>query len=445
MIQTGIVLALKGCPYEVSEQVEARLLSQVKNLESRMNLLRGAGKLTDATLGRYYQNTRLTDVTESNGIEGSTLELRETELAVMKGATLTGHDPAYVKDAKTLFKAFERLAELARDKNATNIEQVKEIHGLILGERPGAGVFRSEPVTIGGARHAPPANWADVMKGMEDWEKWSVERASIPAPLRATVLHAWLAHVHPFIDGNGRTARAITTLELVRAGYPPLIVRKKDRKRYYEALALADDADLGAMLDLVLSRANDALRDLERTAGEVQGYSPALVALRKKQENQLAIWNKAVELLLVNVNAEVGALVEQGGGDGHVQDYDPALDLDEYLQLCEGHAISDAWAFAVHIHPPACNAVSRLAWIGYRSDEMTGALAGKRGPTIFWSVQNPSGVVPRWRRAFGNECPAGEEMTYDGDGWVVRSGNKITGLGPSQVAQRIVHDLVNLA
>jgi Fic family protein len=439
------MLALKGCPYEVAEEVEARLLTQVRDLESRVILLRGTGRLTDATLGRYYQNTRLVDVTESNAIEGSTLELRETELAVMKGATLTGHDPAYVKDAKTLFKAFERLADLARKKAATNIEQVTEIHGLILGERPGAGVFRSEPVTIGGARHVPPATWAAVMKGMEDWEKWSVERASIPAPLRATVLHAWLAHVHPFIDGNGRTSRAITTLELVRAGYPPLIVRKKDRKRYYEALALADDGDLGAMLDLVLSRANDALRDLERTAGEAQGYSPVLAVLRKKQENQLAIWNKAVELLLVNVNAEVGALVEHGGGEGHVQDYDPALDLDEYLVLCEGHPISDAWAFAVQIHPPACNTVSRLAWIGYRSDEMTAALGGKQGPTIFWSVQNQAGVVPRWRRALGNESPAGVEMTYEGDGWVVRNGSKITRLGPSQLAERIVHDLVKLA
>ncbi len=198
------------------------------------------------------------------------------------------------------------------------------------------------------------------------------------------------------------------------------------------------------MLDLVLSRANDALRDLERTAGEVQGYSPALAALRKKQENQLAIWNKAVELLLVNVNAEVGALVEQGGGDGHVQDYDPALDLDEYLVLCDGRPISDAWAFAVQIHPLACNTVSRLAWIGYRSHEMTAALGGKGGPTIFWSVPNPAGV-PRWRRALGNEAPAGEEMTYEGDGWVVRNGNGITRLGPSQLAQRIVHDLVKLA
>jgi Fic family protein len=440
------MLALEGCPYEVSEAVEGRLLTQIKHLESRVALLRGEGHLSDETLRRYYQNTRLLDVTESNAIEGSTLALHETELAVMRGATLTGHDPGYVRDAKSLFRAFERLAELARDKKPVDIEQAKEIHGLILGERPGAGVFRTEPVSIRGARHVPPRDWSGVMKGMEDWEKWSLDRAAIPAPLRAMVLHAWLAHVHPFVDGNGRTARAITTLELIRAGYPPIIVRRKDRERYYEALALADDGDLAGIVDLVLSRANDALRDLERTAGDAQGYRPALAALKLKQANQLAIWNKAVDLLLANVRAEVANLVAEAGGSGHVQDYDAAIDLDDYVELWEGHAISDAWAFSVEVHLPALGPASRLAWIGFRSDTLTAALGGKRGPTVFWSAPNPRGTYPRWRRAFGQDAPAGEELTYEGDGWVVRqSTGKFERLGPSEVAQRIVHDLVKMA
>jgi hypothetical protein len=75
------MLALEGCPYEVAEDVEARLRSQVNDLQSRVESLRSAGTLTDATLARYYENTRLVDVTESNAIEGSTLGLRETELA----------------------------------------------------------------------------------------------------------------------------------------------------------------------------------------------------------------------------------------------------------------------------------------------------------------------------------------------------------------------------
>ena len=58
------------------------------------------------------------------------------------------------------------------------------------------------------------------MSGMDDWEHWSVANSGAPVLTRAIVLHAWLTHIHPFTDGNGRTARAIMNLELVRGGFP---------------------------------------------------------------------------------------------------------------------------------------------------------------------------------------------------------------------------------
>lgn len=439
------MLALDGSPYVVLPKAEELLLSHVRELEQRVGLLRGE-RLTDETLKRYYNNTRLIDVTESNAIEGSTLDLHETERAILKGTTLTGHDPAYVRDARALFKAFERLAELARTKDPTDIEQVKEIHGLILGDRPGAGNFRNEPVRISGAQHVPPADWRGVMKGMEDWSEWSRERRSIPAPLRAAVLHAWLARIHPFIDGNGRTARAITTLELVRGGYPPAIIRKKDRTRYYDALAAADQGDLAPMLDLMLARCTHALGDLERAAATGQGYSPAVAALRKKQQNQLAIWNKAVALLIANLEAEIERLIE-AGGTARIKTFSPEIDLQEYVDLCEGRPISDAWAFEAYLHAPGSAAIARLAWIGFRSDEMRHAL-GKQaaaGPTLFWSTLNPQGMLPRWRKARAEEAPGGEEATYTDDGWVVRRGTKTDRVGPGDFAVRIVRDLIRIS
>lgn len=440
------MLALDGSPYAVSPAAESSLLGQVRELERRIELLRGE-RLTDETLERYYNNTRMIDVTESNAIEGSTLSLQETERAVAKGTTLTGHDPGYIRDAKALFKAFERLAELARTKEPTDIEQVKEIHELILGDRPGAGNFRSEPVRISGAVHVPPPDWRGVMRGMEDWWHWSRDRHNAPAPLRATVLHAWLAHIHPFIDGNGRTARAITTLELVRAGYPPPIIRKKDRKRYYGALAEADQGDLAPMLDLMLSRCNDAIRDLERAAGAAQGYSPVVAAFRNKQQSQLAIWNKAVELLIANVEAGAQELAEAGRGAVLVRSFGPEIDLDDYVALCENRSISDAWAFEIDLRLPGSAPVSRLAWIGFRSDDMVRALGtqGAAGPTLFWSAPNPAGMVPRWRKASAEESPGGEEITYSKDGWVARKAAKLEPLGASDLAARILRDLVTMS
>jgi Fic family protein len=436
---------LDGSPYVVGEGAEEALLSQVYDLERRVELLRGE-KLTDDTLRRYYDHSRLRDVTESNAIEGSTLSLQETTLAVAKGSTLTGHDPGYVRDAKALYDAFQRLTELARLKEPTDISQVKDIHGRVLGDRPGAGLFRRERVRISGAEHVPPRDWQGVMKGMEEWQEWSRLHPSAPAPLRATVLHAWLAHIHPFIDGNGRTARAITTLELVRGGYPPAIIRKKDRRRYYEALADADQGDLAPMLDLMLARGNDALRELERTAKEEQGYSPVIAALRKKQQNQMVIWNKAVALLIANIEAELESRSE-AGGEAHLRLWSPELESEEYIALCQGETIYDSWAFEIRVRVPGAPSITRLAWVGYRSDDMLHALGkdAAQGPTLFWSVLNPSGIVPRWRRARPEEAPGSEEMTYAGDGWVARKGHKVEALGPSDLAVKIAQDLVTLA
>src|SRR5690606_33418026 len=112
----------------------------------------------------------------------------------------------------------------------------------------------------------PPRTWSEVMSQMEQWEQWSRNSVMVPTLLRATLLHAWLEHIHPFIDGNGRTGRAITNLEFVRAGYPPIIIRRKDRDTYLDALARADNGDLAALVDLFAARLDDALRDLERAA-----------------------------------------------------------------------------------------------------------------------------------------------------------------------------------
>ncbi len=434
--------ALSGTPYLASPDVEQRVLAAIGELETRVALLRSKGNLRQETIEKYYQHSRLEDVTQSNAIEGSPLTIRETELAVQR-VTLTGHDPAYAKDAQTLFAAFEKLAQLARDRAATDITQVQTLHGLILGERPGAGIFRSQKVIIRGATHRPPPDWKAVMDAMEAWESWSLARADLPPFLRGAVLHAWLAHIHPFVDGNGRTARAITTLEFVRGGYPPLIIRRKDRARYYEALAASDEGDLAPFLELILARGADALRDLERTAVAAEGYSVAVAALRQKQAGKLAVWNKAAELLVASLASAATGMAAQGVRI-EVRPYDLALELDEYLQLCEGQAITDAWAFLLVAQAAGCTPVERLAWIGFRSDEMLWGLGKSevRGPTLFWSVATES--YPKWRRANTSEGPGGEEITYANDGWTVRSGQRLSTYGTEALVERIVNDLVEM-
>ena len=77
------------------------------------------------------------------------------------------------------------------------------------------------------------------------------------------------------MDGNGKLARAVTTLELVRGGYPPAIIKRKQRDDYLKALSLSDDAgDISSFLDFMLRKCDDALTGLELAAKQHQGYDP---------------------------------------------------------------------------------------------------------------------------------------------------------------------------
>ena len=406
-----------------------------------MSLLRSAGKLTPDTLRDYYGATRFEQVAESNALEGSTLSAGETELAVLKGITTTGHDPAYVRDAIALDRALARLVDLAKQRDsATDIEQLHEIHGLLLGDRPGAGAFRTERVMIRGARHVPPKTWRDVMDQMEHWENWSRENADAPAPLRAAVLHAWLAHIHPYIDGNGRTARAVGNLELIRSGYPPIIIKKKERLRYIESLASSDDAgDLRAFAELIFDRVESSLVGVEASARRKQGFSPELERLRRTQEQYLTIWRNAVQLLASIVGHNMEIQLEQLRGKVMLRHFQDNLDLDDYLELSEGRPVRNSWAFQLSIEIPALPVMQRLAFAGHRSSQMFQHLGRRGGPSLFWSIPSASGLS-KWEPALQRSPFAVEMTTEQGNGneWIVRLlDNSIRTLQTTELAQLI--------
>lgn len=419
------MIDLSGTPYVLDVSASDRISGDISALYERIELLRHQGKLNESTLKRYYGEKRFEHVAESNAIEGSTLSIGETRLAVLKGITLTGHDPAYIRDAIALDTALIRLAEMAAKKVPTDNLQLLELHGLILGDRLGGGAFRTEPVTITGSPHKPPKRWKDVMAAMETWERWSKENASAPSVIRATVLHAWLAHIHPFIDGNGRAARAVTNLELVRAGYPPIIIRRKERDRYIDALATSDvGGDIGPFFELVIERASGALDGLELAAREEQGYDPQVARLKSARERRLKIWNTSVSLLYQRLLHDLEAILEPLNGQITSKQYEELLELGSYIQLCEGVPVSRSWSFSIKCVVPGLSVVERLAWFGYRSHAMEAVMRERAneigGPSIFWSSPNPGGY-PRWVRE-DSQAPNAIEMTTvqaQGDDWYV--------------------------
>ncbi|WP_438750000.1 Fic family protein [Pararhizobium sp. O133] len=429
---------LDATPYTLPASVEHEIKQKLDAVEDRVSLLRRKDVLTQKTLRAYYGEKRFEQVAESNAIEGSTLSAGETELAVLKGITITGHDPAFIRDAVALDRALNRVVEIAQGGSPTDIEQLLEIHGLLLGDRPGAGMFRSERVRIKGAQHTPPRTWGEVMAQMEVWQQWSVANADAPAPIRAAVLHAWLTHVHPFIDGNGRVSRAIGNLELIRAGYPPIIIKKVERDRYIDALGESDvGGDISGFIDLIFDRIDGALTGMERSAAKEQGYSPVVARLVRLQEQQMKIWNTGLSLLASMLEHNLTSSLEVVHGTCSLRQYGALTDVQDFASLCAGRSVSGTWAFSLFLEVPGFPRLEKLAWVGHRSGAMSRHV-GEGGPSIYWSRRNPVGF-PKWI-SHGSSSPFATEITSrlgHGDDWISLSAEGFKEMPTTAIAKNI--------
>lgn len=177
---------------------------------------------------------------DSNRIEGNTLTLRETDLVIHKGLTIGGKPLAEHLEAINHYEAVEMIRDLAQKKMELTQFTLLTLHALILRgiDKENAGKFRSVPVMISGSQHTPPQPW-HIDKLMEDYFIFYQKNKDILHPVQLSAeLHERLVTIHPFIDGNGRTARLVMNLILLQHGYPIAIIQgdTETRLAYYAAL-----------------------------------------------------------------------------------------------------------------------------------------------------------------------------------------------------------------
>lgn len=213
--------------------VDEKYFDEVDKLKQKLDSKRPIPK---ETLKSLKESINLEWTYNSNGIEGNTLTLRETQV-VLEGITVGGKTIKEHLEAINHEKAIIYLDELVKDNKPITEWNIKNIHQLILKEidNENAGRYRRENVTIKGATHIPP-DYIKIPELMEklilNYETWNKYHPIIQAAL----LHGELVKIHPFIDGNGRTSRLIMNLDLMNNGYNPVIIKKEDRLEYYDAL-----------------------------------------------------------------------------------------------------------------------------------------------------------------------------------------------------------------
>lgn len=194
---------------------------------------------------RKFDSTRIKEALsieytfESNKIEGNTLTLRETDLVVNQGLTISGKSMREHLEAINHQEAIDYVYHLLDKKSQLSEREILTIHNLILRgiHSEEAGKYRQVQVMIQGSKHIPPDSIL-VKDQMQQLMNWYYKNLNLHPVILAAEMHERIVTVHPFIDGNGRTSRLIMNLILLKHGYVIANIKGdyEVRMRYYEAL-----------------------------------------------------------------------------------------------------------------------------------------------------------------------------------------------------------------
>jgi Fic family protein len=220
----------------IRERIDAKLKQLAKIRPIRTSLIK---KLREQFALELTYN--------SNAIEGNSLTLKETFFVINEGLTIKGKPMRDHLEAKDHFEALEYLYKFAEKERKQNFSEVtlRTLHQLVLRETESgeAGKYRTGNVMITGSSHTPPDAHEVPHKIKEMFEWIRKYRNKIHIVELSAMVHHKITGIHPFTDGNGRTARLVMNLLLLQRGYPMAVILNNDRKKYYDALSKADRGD----------------------------------------------------------------------------------------------------------------------------------------------------------------------------------------------------------
>ena len=207
---------------------------------------------------------------DSNAIEGSTLSKGDTYFFLTEGLTVKGKPFKDFLDARNHAEAIDFLYDMIKNNRSVGESLIKEINALLLSgvnytpaidkfgnnikKKTYPGEYKKQPNHVlqsDGTIHFY-TNPLQVQSEMQTLCQWINNNIDTVHPLNvAAVAHYNMVRIHPFDDGNGRGARILMNLILIKKGYPPAIIRNEDRQNYLLTLKKADKGDMKSFLELV--------------------------------------------------------------------------------------------------------------------------------------------------------------------------------------------------
>ena len=238
----------------ISEKIYKRIQEKKRKLDSLRPLdsLR-LEKLREEFLIEYVYN--------STSIEGNTLSLNETRLVLEEGLTIGGKSLREHLDVTNQKEALGWIASFVKEKRNIREADMLSLHEITLKgiSEHWAGKYKTSQNRILGSklRTTPPYKVSSEMASLVHSLNANPDNYN-PLELAAFAHHE-LVRIHPFVDGNGRVARLLCNLVLMKHGYPPIMVRVKDRKKYYECLEKAHFGNMKAFADFIALKVEESL------------------------------------------------------------------------------------------------------------------------------------------------------------------------------------------
>lgn len=245
--------------------IHQRLADLVDELKQRLG---GLPSPTEAEA--IWTRIWYSEAHNSTAIEGNTLVLREVERLLRDGKTVGEKQlseylevKGYAQAAKWVYAQAIGPGAWSPDEHLT-LAEVRRVHSLAMApvwevaphvnasEAEAPGNWRTHDIHPFQGGMTPPVH-GEVQAQMTDWVADVNSISSDPAPICEAIAkrHAAFEMIHPFLDGNGRTGRLLMNLVLVRLGYPPAIIHKRDRSKYLDALNKSDKGDAGPLGEII--------------------------------------------------------------------------------------------------------------------------------------------------------------------------------------------------
>lgn len=241
----------------------------INELKSEIDSLRPLDKETE---NRIQQKFRLDWNYHSNNIEGNSLTFGETKSFLLHGITADGKPLKDHLDIKGHNEVLLLLQDVIKDERPLTENFIREIHQTILHEpyekvaETSEGIKTTRRINIGKYKTQPnhvktqtgemfyfasPEETPAKMNDLMNWYKNSIGKKSLHPAELAALFHYKFIRIHPFDDGNGRLARILMNLTLMKFGFPPVIIKTQKKDEYYRALQQADGGNENYFVDYI--------------------------------------------------------------------------------------------------------------------------------------------------------------------------------------------------